>query len=469
MDHGEMDHLIFVYREVIQVPLILKLPASSRSGERVETNVQLVDVLPTVVSFLGLPPLPAAVGANLLELPSGPPRQIVSESVYPRIHFGWSDLSSIVEDDLHFIDSPEPELFRLSVDPQERSNVIQEERAVARRLRGALAGVERTLTPPTEEDPETMERLRSLGYLSGGVGDEDLTLADPKDRIGLVGELARITRLIARGELVEAEPALNAVLEQEPGMVDVWQQLGDVLERLRRPRAALEAYRTAFRVSRGERASAGLKVAELLLRRGRVTEAREHALAVVDRTPMAHDVLAQAAMLSNDLEAAEGHLDRAIEARGHHVTPLITRLAWLNRSGRFEQTVVSSEEVLREFGERQDREVLAHLYLYRGTALAALSRGAEAARDYRQAIQLRPGLLGAYSSLAFLHAVEGRVAETGRVLQELVTVNPNPAGYVEAVRTLRLMNDQRSADAVLREARDRWPDAEELQQIESRL
>ncbi|MCY3972152.1 MAG: sulfatase-like hydrolase/transferase, partial [Acidobacteria bacterium] len=26
MDHGEMDHLIFIYREVLQVPLIVKLP-----------------------------------------------------------------------------------------------------------------------------------------------------------------------------------------------------------------------------------------------------------------------------------------------------------------------------------------------------------------------------------------------------------------------------------------------------------
>ena len=463
MDHGEMDHLIFVYREVLQVPLILKLPAGKRAGQRVDMNVQLADVAPTIYRHLGLAPMPELAGVDLLDLaPPELPRRIVSESVYPRIHFGWSDLASIVEGDLHFIDSPEPELFRLSEDPGERSNVIQEERAAARRLRAALAEVDRTLTSPAEEDPETRQRLQSLGYLSGGARGSGGALADPKSRIEMVAELALATRLIDEGELAEAESALRAVLSKEPEMVDMWQQLGDVLERRRRPRRALEAYRNAFEASGGNFASAGLKVAELLLREGRVAEAREHALAVVDRSPMANDVLAQAALIEDDLEAAEDHLERAIAERGSQVTPLITRMGWLNKQGRFEETLSLGEDVLLEFGDREDREILAHLYLHRGTAFAALSRAEEAMSDYREAIGLRRELLSAYSSLAFLHALEGRVAETARTLQEMVTVNPNPAAYAEAVRSLRAMNDQHSADALLGEALRRWPEAEEL-------
>ena len=133
MDHGEMDHLIFVYREVLQVPLIVKLPGGERAGERVAVNAQLADVAPTIYQLLGVEAPAGLVGTSLLDLEALPagtaPRQIVSESVYPRIHFGWSDLASIVEGDLHFIDSPDPELFRFLEDPGERTNVIQEERA----------------------------------------------------------------------------------------------------------------------------------------------------------------------------------------------------------------------------------------------------------------------------------------------------------------------------------------------------
>ncbi len=466
MDHGEMDHLILLYREVLQVPLIVKLPGAERAGDRVAVGAQLSDVAPTVYSLAGLQSPNGLAGLDLLGLEvtssGGAPRQIVSESVYPRIHFGWSDLASIVEGDLHFIESPAPELYRLSEDPGERSNVIQEERAAARRMRAALQEIDRTLTSPAEDDPEIRQRLESLGYLSGGARAGGDTLADPKSRIAVVADLGRASRLIDAGELAEAESALRAVLASEPQLVLAWQQLGDVLERRGRPRQALQAYRKAFEASAGGAASAGLKVAELLLLEGRVDEAREHALAVVDRAPMAHDVLAQAALFEDDLEAAKEYLDRAIAERGPQVMPLITRTAWLNKQERFEEALIQSDEVLAEFGDRGDREILGHLYLYRGTALAALGRDDEAESAYREALELKWDLLGAYSSLAFLQALMGRGGEVGRTLQEMVTVNPNPAAYAEAVRALRAMNDQRSANGVLGEALRRWPEAEEL-------
>ena len=466
MDHGEMDHLILIYREVIQVPLIVKLPGGERGGERVASGAQLSDVAPTVYSIAGLPSPDGLAGLDFLELEPGSAegalRPIVSESVYPRIHFGWSDLASIVEGDLHFIESPDPELYRLAEDPAERTNVIQEERTAARRLRAALQAIDRTLTLPAEDDPETRRRLESLGYLSGGARAGGESLADPKSRIGVVADLGRASRLIDGGDLAEAEEALRAVLAAEPQLVLAWQQLGDVLERRRRPRQALQAFRKAFDESAGDAASAGLKVAELLLLEGRIEEAREHALAVVDRSPMANDVLAQAALLEGDLAEAKAYLDLAIAERGPQIMPLITKTAWFNEQDRFEEALALSDEVLAEFGDRGDREILGHLYLYRGAALAALGREAESESAYREAIALRRELLGAYSSLAFLQALTGRAGEVGRTLQEMVTVNPNPAAYAEAVRALRAMNDQRSADGVLGEALRRWPEAREL-------
>jgi arylsulfatase A-like enzyme/cytochrome c-type biogenesis protein CcmH/NrfG len=470
MDHGEMDHLILIYREVLQVPLVVKVPGGERAGERVAANAQLGDVAPTVHSLLGLEQPVGLAGADLLGLgaepaPDAAPRQIVSESVYPRIHFGWSDLGSIVEGDLHFIESPEPELFRLSEDPGERNNVIQEERAAARRMRAALEAVDRSLASRVEDDPEVRRRLESLGYLSGGVGAAEGPLPDPKSRIGVVEDLARAAALGADGELAGAEAALRSVLETEPQLVLAWHELGEILERRGRPAAALDAYRRAFDASGGDAAASGIKVAELLLRAGRVAEAREHALAVAGLSPLAPQVLAEAALVEGDLVTAAEYLERALTERGPRIAPLIVRTSLLNAQGRFEEAVAQSDEALAEFGDRRDRSVLARLYLHRGTAFGALSRPAEAEASHREAIALDRGLLGAYSSLAFLLAIEGRAAEAGRTLQEMVTVNPAPAAYAEAVRTLRALRDDRSAEAVLAEALRRWPDSDQLRPL----
>ncbi|MGH9381246.1 MAG: tetratricopeptide repeat protein, partial [Thermoanaerobaculia bacterium] len=43
--------------------------------------------------------------------------------------------------------------------------------------------------------------------------------------------------------------------------------------------------------------------------------------------------------------------------------------------------------------------------------------------------------------------------------------NPTAAAYAEAIRTLRALGDDRSAAAVLAQARSRWPDDPELQEL----
>ena len=106
-------------------------------------------------------------------------------------------------------------------------------------------------------------------------------------------------------------------------------------------------------------------------------------------------------------------MERALAERGARVTPLIVQTGLLNAQGRFEEALIQSDEALSEFGDRGDRAVLARLYLHRGTALGALDRPEEAERSYREAIALDHELLGAYSSLAFLFAIQGEPPRPG--------------------------------------------------------
>ena len=55
-------------------------------------------------------------------------RRIYSESIYPRIHLGWSELRSLVDSRFHYIEAPKPELYDVRADPQERRNIITDER-----------------------------------------------------------------------------------------------------------------------------------------------------------------------------------------------------------------------------------------------------------------------------------------------------------------------------------------------------
>jgi arylsulfatase A-like enzyme len=94
-EHGGFAHGVTLHREVLNVPLYIKRP-NATDGRRYDEPVGLVDVAPTVLEQLGLPPLagdgrslaawlggsaqPDAERELLFELPAGgsPPRAIVA-------------------------------------------------------------------------------------------------------------------------------------------------------------------------------------------------------------------------------------------------------------------------------------------------------------------------------------------------------------------------------------------------------
>jgi arylsulfatase A-like enzyme len=61
----------WLYEELIHTPLILRLPGGAHGGTRHRAIVQAVDLLPTILSALGLPPSESAHGHDLLPLIRG--------------------------------------------------------------------------------------------------------------------------------------------------------------------------------------------------------------------------------------------------------------------------------------------------------------------------------------------------------------------------------------------------------------
>ena len=70
-EHGGMGHGRTLYDEQLRAPLIMRHPGKFPAGARISDIVEHVDVAPTIVEALGLPPLPDADGLSLLPLLAG--------------------------------------------------------------------------------------------------------------------------------------------------------------------------------------------------------------------------------------------------------------------------------------------------------------------------------------------------------------------------------------------------------------
>ncbi len=201
-DHGEglgehdwMGHRL-LYQEQMHLPLLLRWPGGP-TGVRVDALVRSVDVAPTVLDLLGLPPLPGAQGASLAALAAGaeePPRLAYADQLNK-----WDTNGHVAEkrprDDLlhvlmdrrwkliHRPTQPEAsELFDLANDPDEARNLWRADHPEARRLLAELerrdAYVLEPLPPLDVEGSVDVDgALGALGYTAGDPEDEE----DPGD------------------------------------------------------------------------------------------------------------------------------------------------------------------------------------------------------------------------------------------------------------------------------------------------
>lgn len=234
MEHGEPTHGVFLYDEVLRVPLILRYPPALPAGAEIDAVVGLVDVTPTILDALGLPPDPDADGRSLWGLATGSDAQsrgeVFSETQYPRLEHGWAPLRAIRTQEWKYIDAPAPELYALQDDRGESTNVLASNEPTAGRLRTSLEDAFRSATEgeAAEVTAQDLERLQALGYLQSADGADEATGPDPKTMIALDAALQRASAEIAAGRFREAEARLIDVVAGDPGNVAALSRLGDV-------------------------------------------------------------------------------------------------------------------------------------------------------------------------------------------------------------------------------------------------
>src|SRR5512143_177839 len=164
-EHGEKAHTFFVYDATQHVPLIVRTPWGDRGRNR--SQVSTVDVMPTVLDLVGLPPQPGIDGRSLARLVLDPaasaPEVAYSETYFPRFHYGWQHLRAVRDGKWKYIEAPAPELYDVQQDPGETKNVRAAFTRQAEELRArldSLAGSGVQAAPDEASlDPETMQRL----------------------------------------------------------------------------------------------------------------------------------------------------------------------------------------------------------------------------------------------------------------------------------------------------------------------
>src|SRR4029453_11955435 len=97
-EHLEVTHGLFLYEGAVHVPMFIRAPGVVDDGREVDSPVELVDLAPTVLDLLKLPPQPHPQGKSLgppIEGKDDSPSLAFAMTEFPRLEFGWSDLAMV--------------------------------------------------------------------------------------------------------------------------------------------------------------------------------------------------------------------------------------------------------------------------------------------------------------------------------------------------------------------------------------
>lgn len=454
-EHGEQTHGYTLHDGVLRVPLLVSGGAAP-AGRRIGEVVGVVDVAPTILSLLGLPPLREADGRDLAALwaetaagVASDERKIYAETLATRLDHGWAPLYSARSEAWRYVRAPRPELYASGSPAAEPENLLDpgrgrvsdaSDRARAEHERAIDAVLARGIESPRQEiDATTRGALEALGY---AVSDAPVaeTGLDPKDGMVLLERYNEALQAFAERRYGAARAELEAVLEASPASADAHSMLSRVLSLQGQLEAArVHARRASGLVPGSARYLALLGMLELQM------GAADAAAASFERARLRDDEIAELQVGLLWLAARDG---RSSEARTHEaravelgagrweiqqwIGTIWVSLGNLDRAQRaFERAAELAPD------EPQPRADLALLWVRRGDderAREALAQAGPAATT--PAFRNR---------LAIAHAQSGHPDRAIVVFEDLLREAPDYAPARNNLASLRRALEARSA------------------------
>ena len=464
-DHGEAEHGIFLYREALHVPWILRLPGGAGGGRRVAGTLGIVDVTATLLDLAGLDAggldgqtvRPSLAGKAPVD------RDVYSETIYPRLHFGWSDLASVTEGKFRYIRAPRPELYDVSNDPGERQNLATSRASTASALAAWLARATDGTTPaaPGAVPADVRERLKALGYIgstSAPLSSSAAALPDAKDRIADYEALKRALALARAGRTGDAIQQYRSILSSNPRMIDAWESLAKALLAAGQTRDAIAAFGKAIEVE-PLKPEAHLALARIYALERQPSLARQHAELGSQRDPaQGAEILAELMMDAGrpDEAAADARRSLQVDASrymSHYLLGVIAR-----HRGRCDEAIGHFERAV-EAKRMEPHAVVRNLHAGLADCLARAGREADAEREFKAELADILDSPEAHVGLATLYKSQGREPEMRTVLGALVTSTPHPTAetYWTVVNTLTVLGDAAAARGWAAHGREEFP------------
>jgi arylsulfatase A-like enzyme len=179
-EHGKTTHDRTLYQEILHVPLVFWWPDRLPAGRRLEAVTSLVDVMPTVLDYLGLEHEGPLQGASLRPLIEGSITR-VHDTVWAELNT-WIHVQAVMDDRCKLIRNVSEdtwELYQWRQDRAEQANLYAQ--TAAREVQLALTGqwerwtrdnrmLAEKLAPQREGervplDEQQLRRLKALGYV----------------------------------------------------------------------------------------------------------------------------------------------------------------------------------------------------------------------------------------------------------------------------------------------------------------
>lgn len=435
-EHKERTHALFIYDATARVPLILRYPPLFPAGRTYAGPVRTIDIAPTVLAALRVPAVGKKMqGIDLLPAFGGrtapPDLPQYSESLLSEVGFGMAPLYGVTMGGYKWIRAPRPELYNLVNDPHELHNLYEQDRDRARKLDAELSRLladSAAIAVAARQSPvekETAEALEALGYLAPAEARKSMGGMDPKDGIGIYNKLEDARHLAQKKQWSAAERKLRQILSEVPEHQSARQILGLVL-----------------------------------MRQGRLAEAREEYLKCLNRDGAQFRVLGmlgKLAMLTGDMDQATGYFERAVadtpgfvegladlglieELRGHDAQAQAWYQKAVAQDGQFPTVHRRLGDLSYERGDyakallfyKKTLEITRNDFramIQAGNCARRVGQNEQAADYFRSAEKLRPrSWIPAYN-LACLYAIGGDVKAAREALDRALAT-----GRVEATQ-----------------------------------
>ena len=393
-DHGENTHGVFLYDATIRVPVLIKFPKARFAGQRVAARASLVDVAPTLLEALQAPIPTAMQGQSLISLigmKSAGDRPSFAENEYTHRGFGWSSLEALRTGGFLFIRAPRPELYQQTVDPGEEHNLYEKNKLAAARIAVQLNGFLKLAGANAPEaarrtlDPQSIEKLRALGYVPSFGAETASSSVDPKTHIQVANDLHDANLRIEEGKETTAILLLEHVVASDPQIPHAQYFLGVAYKELRQYDKAIPHLKKAIELV-PDSMMAQYEMALALYETGELKASATHFEIIVEHSPDWTDArfsLAAVYARIDRVPEALIHLGITLDLDPNHYRANLLRGRILSLQGDPLGALPNLEKAVRlELESSEAHEFLAEAY-------AQLGRDSDAERERAEAARVR--------------------------------------------------------------------------------